>query len=366
MRIGYEAKRVFHNHSGLGNFSRNLIRALALSYPGNEYYLYNPKKPKIAFGDEWPFIKELRPSFKNPLFVNIWRQRLLSERAKKDKVDLFHGLSQELPAGLKKRGVPSVVSVHDVIFLRRPELYKPIDRKIYTRKLKLACRQANSIVAISEQTRKDLEKYLDIPAEKVKVIYQGCAPLFWNEKSQEEIEEVRRQYGLPEKYMLFVGTLEQRKNVGHVVKAAQKLNIPLVLIGRATKYWKQYVAPEINTGLIHTPSVWNNEHLAAIYQGANLFTYPSAFEGFGIPVLEALVSKTPVITSNISSLPEVAGPASLLIDPDSLEELTQAIDRVWGSEDLQKQMSISGYTFAQHFKDDKIASHWQNLYSSLI
>jgi len=366
MRIGYEAKRVFHNRSGLGNFSRNLVRALATSYPDDEYYLYNPKKPKVPFGEDLPPVKELRPSISNPLFVNIWRQRLLADRAKKDQVDIFHGLSQELPTGLRKRGIPSVLTVHDLIFMRNPQLYKPIDRKIYTRKLKLACQQATSIVAISEQTRRDLEEFLKIPAENIKVIYQGCDPLFREEQSATEIERIKQVYGLPEKYVLFVGTLEKRKNVAQVVKATQKLEIPLVMIGRATKYWKKHVEPGLNHKLVYTPSVMDNQHLAALYQGATLFVYPSTFEGFGIPVLEALVSKTPVITSNTSSLPEVAGPSSLLVDPKSQEDLTTAIDRVWRSEELQKQMMESGYTFAQHFKDDVIARQWHNLYTSLV
>ncbi len=366
MRIGYEAKRVFHNRSGLGNFSRNLIRSLATYHPENEYYLYNPKKAKIAFGQELDSVKELRPSFKNPLFVNLWRQRLLSERAQKDGVQIFHGLSQELPAGLQKRNIPSVLSVHDLIFIRKPELYKAIDRKIYTRKLKSACRQASAIVAISEQTRQDLQEFLDISADKVKVIYQGCNPLYWEEKKPGEIQTVRTTYQLPESYALFVGTLEKRKNAALVAQTAQKLGIPTVMIGRPTRQWLKEVAPGLNPNLILTPTVTDNEHLAAIYRGAKLFVYPSSFEGFGIPVLEALVSKVPVITSNLSSLPEVAGPSSILIDPDTPEELEEAMNRVWNSEELSQQMIKSGYTFAQHFKDDVIARQWQNLYSSLL
>lgn len=366
MRIGYEAKRVFHNASGLGNYSRNLIRSMSLFNPQNNYFLYNPSQGKIEFGKDFSNVKEVQSDFSNPVLTNLWRQKLIPQRAQKDGIDIFHGLSHELPYGLKKKGIPSVVTIHDLIFIRKPELYSSIDRKVYTVKMKAACQQASKIVATSIQTKKDLIKFLQIPAEKISVIYQGCDPLFWQYYSNEEIKSTLSKYNLPAKFLLFVGTLEERKNVIKVAEAAKELNVPLVLIGRKTPYWETYVQNNADTNpQIYTPEVKDNMDLAKIYKAASVFVYPSHFEGFGIPVLEALASKTPVVTSTISSLPEVAGPDSILVNPDSQSEINNALRMILSSEELQCKMKKNGYTFAQNFTDSKIAEQWQKLYSSL-
>lgn len=368
MKIGYEAKRIYHNRSGLGNYGRNLLRALATSFPENEYLLYNPKKAKVNFGEFLPNVKEQNPSVSNALYSNLWRQRLLSDRAAKDGIEIFHGLAQELPLGMYKKGIKTVVTVHDLIFLRYPQLYKFIDRKIYLRKLRSACKQADVIVAISQQTKNDLEHFLKIPHEQIKVIYQGVNPIYWKEFLDEEPGDVRDRYGLPEKFALFVGTLEIRKGVDKLLEAQLQTGIPVVYVGRKTRFWNKMITLgkyDSIRHLIFTPSVESDELLAKLYRVATLFVYPSIFEGFGIPVLEALVSKTPVITSNRSSLPEAAGPSSLLVDPEDQNQISDNMQKIWNSESLRTEMAQSGYTFARNFKDEKIAEQWMRLYKSL-
>ncbi len=368
MIIGYEAKRIFHNAVGLGNFGRNLIRNLTEHYPGNQYLLYNPKSAEIPLEKQCPQVKEILPPYQNVLLSNIWRQYLLSDKVVKDRVDIFHGLSQELPSGLKKRKVKSVVSVHDFIFLRYPRLYRYIDRKIYFKKVKQACEQATRIVAVSEQTRKDINHFLKIPSEDIDIIYQSCNPVFSQQIDQQDIWETLNHHSLPEEFLLFVGTLERRKNPHLVLKAVEKLEIPAVLIGRPTRFWKQHLAkfPAAKAHLIHTPLVSNTRQLAHLYRAAKLFVYPSDYEGFGIPVLEAVISGTPVITSNNSSLPEVAGPSSILVNTQKPAELTKQIERVWQSKALQKELTRASLIFAENFADKKIAEHWNRLYQSLI
>ncbi len=368
MKIGYEAKRIYHNASGLGNYGRNLIRSLATFYPENKYHLYNPKAGKVPFGEFLPSVVEENPSIANPLYANIWRQRLMSGRVKKDGIEIFHGLAQELPLGLGKQGVKSVLTVHDLIFMRYPQLYNYIDRKIYIRKLKSACRRADEIVAISEQTKNDLVEFMHIPRERIKVIYQGVNPIYWKEFEDEEPQDVRDRYGLPKKFALFVGTLEIRKGVDKLLEAQLELDIPIVYVGRKTKFWEQMSGLKKYDGIRHlifTPEVKEDELLAKLYRVANVFIYPSIFEGFGIPVLEALVSKTPVITSNNSSLPEVAGPSSILVNPEDQQEITAALKKVWDDEDLRKTMAETGYEFAQNFSDESIAKTWMRLYQSM-
>lgn len=368
MKIGYEAKRIYHNHSGLGNYGRNLLRALATYYPENEYHLYNPKKAEIPFGEFLNSIKEETPNLSNQLYANLWRQRLLSDRTKKDGIEIFHGLAQELPLGLGKKGIKTVVTVHDLIFIRYPHLYKYIDRKIYLRKLRSACKRADEIVAISQQTKDDLVKYLNLNPDRIKVIYQGVNPIYWEEFEDEGPQDVRDRYDLPKKFALFVGTLEVRKGVDKLLDAQLKTGIPVVYVGRKTKFWNQTVNQKKYDKIRHlifTPEVREDELLAKLYRVANLFVYPSIFEGFGIPVLEALISRTPVITSKVSSLPEVAGPKSLLVDPTSLDEITEALQQVWESQEMQKNMAESGYSFAHNFSDEQIAKNWMRLYESL-
>src|SRR5690606_36680526 len=152
MNIGYEAKRVFHNRSGLGNYGRDLVRMLSKYYPQNSYYLYNPKpaKHQLFQPDGVQVVERLPRSRRNRLFYNLWRQRNVINDLSNDGIQLFHGLSGELPIGLSKQRITGVVTIHDLIFLRYPELYSPIDRTIYLLKAKYAAHQANHIIAISE------------------------------------------------------------------------------------------------------------------------------------------------------------------------------------------------------------------------
>lgn len=371
MRIGYEAKRIFHNSSGLGNYGRNLIRALSKYLPENEYYLYNPKEATKPFAEFLPNVKEVLPSVKNSLYANLWRQRLVSDRAKSDGVQIYHGLSQELPLGLSKKGIKSVVSIHDAIFIRYPHLYKTIDRNIYTRKLRAACKRADKIVAISQQTKNDLVEFFDVPANEIEVIYQGVNPIYWKEilDFDEQPDDVRQRFELPEQFALFVGTLEERKGVDKILEAQLETGIPVVYVGRPTAFWENAQSQDKYKNIQHlifTPTVRRDEDLAKIYRLADLFIYPSIFEGFGIPVLEALISKTPVITSNSSSLPEVAGPSGKLVTPENQQEITEALQTVWSDAALRKEMAESGFTFAQGFKDDAIAQQWNRVYQSLL
>lgn len=366
MIIGYEAKRAFHNHSGLGNYSRHLISTLAAYQPENTYYLYNPAAGSVNYTLP-AAAKEIKPGISNKLFANIWRQRLLSSRAKKDGVALFHGLSAELPYGLAKKGVKSVVTVHDLIFLRYPDLYKPIDRKIYLKKVKHACDAADVVVAVSCQTREDIIAFLGIAAQKIVVIYQGCDALYWQNHKANYVP-ILNKFQLPERFALFVGTLEQRKNPDALAEACTRLKIPLVLVGKSTAWWDKY----INSASAETRSycqhirVQNTRDLATIYQLADLFVYPSVFEGFGIPVLEALASKCPVITGNNSALKEVAGPGSMLIDVENQGELENAIAHFWKNEDARASAAEIGFVFAQQFRDEALAQQWFATYRKVL
>jgi glycosyltransferase involved in cell wall biosynthesis len=372
LSIGFDAKRAFFNKSGLGNYSRNLLVALEKNYPGNSYYLFTPKtKNRFILENDQQFnlIEPKSTFFK--LINPLWRRKYMKNDIQKQKLEIFHGLSQELPVGIEKTGTKSVVTVHDLIFIRFPEFYGWINAKIYYKKLVHACKVSDQIVAISKQTKNDLVEYLNITPDKITVIHQGCNPCFWNRHSKEYHEEIRRKYNLPEKYLLYVGTIEERKNLLGIVKALHlaKIDIPLIVIGRKVDLYYKNVLNYITTNklnnVIFTEHILNLE-LPVIYQNAECFIYPSFFEGFGIPLLEALVSGTPAITSKTGCFAEAAGPGSLYVDPGSAEEISDAILKVVNNKELRDKMITIGTDYANNFRDDVIARSYMKLYHSLL
>ena len=371
MKIGFEAKRVYHNTTGLGNYSRDLVRGLAKYYPQNQYFLYNPKKRAVSlFNTTSLAIVEKLPSSKfYQKFKNYWRQRGVVNDIIKDKIEIFHGLSGELPSGLKKRGIKSVVTIHDLIFIRYPNLYSFFDRKIHFIKFKKAVKQADVIIAISEQTKRDIIDFLKVDADKIKVIYQSCHNAFKIEYSQEIKENIRVKYKLPNIFILNVGTLEERKNALSIVKAVSDIDTKLVLIGRETNYSesiKKYItAHNIADKIIFLKNI-PLEDLAIIYQLATVFVYPSIFEGFGIPIIEAIYSKTPVITTKNGVFPEAGGPYSFYVNPKNTDELKNSIEQLLADENLRKSISEKGYAFAHKFNERLISQQINNLYKSLI
>ena len=371
MILGFDAKRFFHNKTGLGNYSRDLIRILAQYHPENSYLLYNPKPKKI---DRIPvdgkiIIEHLPESKKDKKLSSLWRLFSISTQIKKDKVDLYHGLSGEIPIGLNKFQVKTVVTIHDLIFMRYPNLYSFFDRKIHYYKFKYAANKADLVIAISEQTKKDIITYLKINPHKIKVIYQGCAPIFKEEIPAEFIEFTRNKYLLPTKFILNVGTIEKRKNVLSVIKAIKEIDTQLVIIGKKTAYFN-----EINT-FISENKLQNKviflenvelKELASIYRMASVFIYPSVFEGFGIPIIEALYSKTPVITSKGGCFSEAGGENSIYIDALNTEEIKVKLEEVLANPEKREAMKQKGHEFVQKFNDENIAKEWIETYHEVM
>lgn len=370
MKIGYDAKRAFLNRSGLGNYSRSLINALSTNFPGNEYVLYTPKT-----GEETPHLDKglktvLPSSLLDKKLKAIWRSYRLPDQLKKDGINLYHGLSHELPFGIKKTGIKTVVTIHDLIFLRYPRLYSLIDRNIYLKKIKYSCNVADKIVCISEQTKKDLISFLQVDPEKIIVIYQNCDQQFKEDVTSDKKLKVQQTYNLPDRYILHVGTVEERKNALTLVKAyqtAKNTDFHLVIVGKHTSYAEK-VKAEINSknkDRIHFLPNVQFEDLPAIYQQAELFIYPSFFEGFGIPIIEAQYSKVPVISSLGSCFSEAGGPHSTYIDPNSVQELTNTIEKLMENGETRRKIGDLGYEYVQKFNDIKMANDLMELYNSL-
>ena len=223
---------------------------------------------------------------------------------------------------IKNSGIKSIVVIHDLIFKIYPETYPFFDRLIYNFKFKYACKNADKIIAISNQTKNDIIRFYNISESKIEVAYQSCSPLFFTESNLDR--SILSKYKIPEKYNLYVGTVNERKNLKAIIHAYSLLAIndiiPLVIIGNGKKY-KAECEALINKLKLQDHFIWVNnlkqiEHLQLAYQNSNCLIYPSYYEGFGIPIVEAMLSKTPVITSDRSCLPEISGGNAILVNPD--------------------------------------------------
>lgn len=371
MKIGFDSKRLFCNLTGLGNYSRTLLQNLGQFYPGNDYYLYTPK---IKINEETkPFLENPGFEIRIPgvLFKSIWRSYSIKYQLLKDRIQLYHGLSHEIPVHLHKTQIKSVVTIHDLIFKIYPETYSAFDRKIYDIKFRYACQHADRVIAISENTKADIVRFYRIDPDKIDVIYQACNPVFYQSVNQQENDRIIRRHNIPADYLLSVGSVEPRKNLKKVIASLSLLNrdlrIPLVIIGRGRTY-KLEVKEMIRKAGLEKSVIWvdnplNNEQLQAIYQNSKCLLYPSLYEGFGLPVAEALLSRTPVITSDRSSLKEAGGPGSVYIDPEKPEQIAAAIEKVLTDSDFRDRMINDGYLYAhQNFAPEKVTKQVMDCY----
>ena len=367
MKIGFDAKRLYNNFTGLGNYSRTTIDILTEYVPQHQYFLYTPKVTKNQV--TLPYLQSAKCRTCLPegtMKGSLWRSYGLAGDLAHDEIDLFHGLSNEIPTGLAKRGIPSVVTIHDVAFHTFKDMYRWHDRMIYHQKWKYACRHANHIIAISESTKADIIHFFNVPEEKISVIYQPVNKVYYEIEDQKEAQ-------LTAPYMLYVGSVNSRKNLLGIVKAMEllptDLQIPLTIVGGGGSYKRlveQYIAEHHMEHLFHWTSAIDSVSLKQLYAQATLFLYPSFYEGFGLPVVEALLSGCPVLTSNTSSLPEAGGPDSLQTDPRNIEEIRDGIVRILTDDSLRKQMIEGGRQYAlDKFHPETIAGQLANIYEKM-
>lgn len=371
MRIGFDAKRAFLNQAGLGNYSRNTLSSLQKYYPHHDYILYTPEVKSEIF-KEYPLFEIAAPgNFFSRLFKAFWRHYAISKRLNDDKIELFHGLSNELPAGIHRTNIPTVVTIHDLIFMRFPLWYKSFDRKIYLKKVKYACHTASKIIAISNHTRTDLINRLQIEPERIEVIYQSISERYYFHSIKEQIDEVLTKYNLPSKYILTVGTIEPRKNQLAVLKAINRLNldIPYVIIGKPTSY-KSELIEFINMNRMTDQIYFLHDvpdiDLPALYQQALCMIYLSHYEGFGLPVVEAMASGCPVIASSVSCLPEIGDDAALYCEPEDEQCLVEMLNKITSDEELRKSLSEKGKRRSQFFHPEERVNALMELYQKII
>ena len=371
LRIGFDAKRAFNNGTGLGNYSRFVISALAKSFPENEYFLFTPTiKPEFEnFISASSNIKIISPeSILGKTFPALWRSYAIAEMCNELHLDIFFGLSNELPVGIEKFKGKKIVSIHDLIFLRYPDYYNNIDRYIYSKKFNYACEKADLIIAASLQTKNDIIQFFKTDESKIEVIYQNCDENFSVVADEFLKSEISKKYTLPERFILCVGTIEKRKDQLTVLKAFHRLNtknLKLVFIGRQTEYVKQLQEfldkNNLNERVIFLSQIEQND-LPVIFQLSNIFVYASEFEGFGIPILEGLRSAVPVIAANTSSLTEVGGDAALYFNFGDIVDLCERMREAITDDEKRIAAIEKGLLQAMKFDTDKFVSQMEKLF----
>ena len=371
MKIGFDGKRALHNLRGLGNYSRTLIESLDIHFPENEYLLFSTpaKNEELStwsnslsgqakiIGPQTELLKK---------FPSVWRSLLLNKDLKSFDLDVYHGLSHEIPPGINKSNFLKVVTIHDLLYLKFPENFSFIDRNVYHRKFLYSVKEADVVVAICEQTKRDIIEYLHVAEEKIHVVYQSCSPQFYEDVSKEVKESVKAAYNIDYDYVFHIAAMEPNKNQLSIVKAFEKIKNEvkenLVLAGRGGEYKqkvKDYILENNLSNRVKVLEEVPMSDLPALYQMASLFVFPSFYEGFGIPIIEAHFSKTPVITSIGSCFPESGGPSAKYIDPHSIKDIAASMLDVLSSKELQKEMAQKGHEFVQKF-------HWKNTSKNLI
>lgn len=373
MIIGYDAKRAFRNNSGLGNYSRMVIGGVCREGHGMvKSLLFTPttKGRHTHYFDDIQEVEVRQPRGLWAMAGGLWRSVRSGLCARREGVDIYHGLSHELPFFLGD-GVKKVVTMHDLIVRRYPEFFKPADRIIHRLKMRHACRVADMVIAISEQTKCDLVDMMHVPEEKIRVVYQSCDPIFWNPPSA-TLPPSHSAVQLPERYIIAVGTVEERKNQVAAVRALALLpeDVCLVVVGRPRGHYPQQVcrvAKEL--GVDHRVIFLQNavfSDFPALYRGAVASVYMSVFEGFGIPVLESLCCDCPVVTSNVSSMPEAGGDAALYAAPDDYRTLAAHLSRLLSDPAFRNSQIEKGRTQRLKFAPEKVSQDMLALYRSLL
>ncbi len=355
MRVGYDAKRFLFNKTGLGNYSRTLIEHVSKLIT---VILYSPEKSKKTIDHQL-----ITPSI-TPILWRFWR---VIFRFKQDGLNLYHGLSGELPLGIHwLKQTKSIVTIHDVIFKLYPSHYSFIDRLIYRFKTWYAIHFSEHIIAISQSTQKDIEKYYKIDARKISVLYQAAQSIFYENTPKKKTQK--------NPYYLFVSSISPRKNLMLLIEAYnlldEKQRKKVIVVGSGKAHLRACQKQIKDYGLnayFEFKEVHAIKDLKAFYLGAEIFIYPSIYEGFGIPILEAMLCKTPVITSNCSSMPEVAEDHAFYIDPLDAQSLKTQIQYIENNPDMVKEKVLKAYELAhQKYNPEKLAGQLVNLYDQIL
>ena len=375
MRIAIDYTAALHQGAGIGRYTRELVRALARLDRENEYVLCwardagDPPPPEDvpvrSVLRRWPLTERTLIWLWHRLRIPLWAELLTGS------VDIFHSPDFTLPPLLRAKGV---LTIHDLSFLRVPECADPGQRRYLSATVPRSACRADALLADSENTRRDMVELLGLPPHKITVVYPGVDPRFRPANDDHESERVRGRYGLSGPFILALGTLEPRKNLARLLQAYAGLRaeaqagelIPPLAFSGAVGWLVDEVFHLVDALGLHDDVLFlgyvPDEDLPVLLRMASCLVYPSLYEGFGLPVLEALACGTPVVTSRVSSLPEVAGDVAVYCDPRSTADIAQAMRQVLAGEELRQSLSRRGPQQAGRFTWDEAARRVLDVY----
>ncbi|HEX9987118.1 MAG TPA: glycosyltransferase family 1 protein [Chloroflexia bacterium] len=364
MLIGFEASSLQGCKSGVGYYTENLLTSVMNCAPEHKYVLFTNRDVR---GQWRQLAKETVYDRRFFPVRAAWMQGVLPFALRDVKPDLCHFTNYLAPLSCD---CPNIVTIHDMTVFITPRFHRfktlVLDRTLIPK----VARRADAIITVSNSARYDILRYLKVPKEKVRVILSGASPLFQPVTDPERLEAVKAQYGLHQPFILYVGTIEPRKNLTRLIQAfgklkQQRLPHKLVIVGQRGWHCAPIFAEVERLGLAndilftgYVPS----EDLPALYSLAESMAFPSLYEGFGLPVIEAMACGAPVVTSRSSSLMEVAGDVALLVDPLSVEELADALYRLHREPELREELSRQGILRASHFTWENTARATLDLY----
>jgi len=368
MRVALNAQllagEASYRSAGIHRYISEVLRRLPQAAPGFAFTAFiGPRSvPPEASGIRW--VRTAWPTHR-PLVRILWEQLALPWLLARGGWDLFHAMAFVAPLALR---LPVVVTVYDLSFVRYPEAFHAWNRSYLRLFTRLTCRRAAGILTISRAAREDLIRLWRLPPERIGVAYPGVDPRF-RPLPEEEVAAFRARRGLPDSFVLYVGTLEPRKNLGILLDAIGRLSppIPLILVGG--RGWKPAFLSRLRALEQEGRARWvgfvPDAELPLWYNAATLFAYPSRYEGFGMPLLEAMACGTPVIAARASSLPEVVGEAGLLADPEEVEDWVEGIRALGRDAVLREALRARGLARARQFTWEATAAATVELYNKI-
>lgn len=364
MNIAINGLIIDQEKTGIGQYGYNLLNSILRNGSKYNYTIYLQNGIELNYG--------------SIVYRNQYRKRakrILDEQIvmpyKFRKNDLAHFLDYSSPIiGIQN---PFIITIHDLCFYKYPETFTYGSRKLKSIITPISVKNANKIIAVSENTKRDLIEYFPNAENKIEVIYPG-PPEVEKIFSKSQIDKVKSNYGIVGDYILSVGTLEPRKNLKRLIQAFKAINgvfndIKLVIVGKSgwlyDDIFKNINNDKLRENIIITGYV-EQKDISALYSGAEVFVYPSLYEGFGLPPLEAMCCGTPVVVSNTSSLPEVVGNAGVYVEPFSIDSIAEGIIKVIRDKELRNELVQRGYKQANKFSWDKAAAAVVNIYREIL
>ena len=371
--IGFDARSANSENSEIGCYGRFIIKALAEACPENAYFrMYTPKhQPQREYDalDSLPNVESMEPdgAIWRKLSL-LWQMFRMSKDAKRGDVELYHGLANKLPFGLARRDIRSIVTIHDLTFMRNVEDKSPIMTFINKYRYRDTCKRADRVVTVSEFMKGKIVEHLNIDPDKIDVIHMGCDKMYCNKATPEQCENVRKKYNLPANYVLSVGTITENANIELCIKALAKSNMPisLVIAGRASTHIDRLRLEIEHFGTkerVHILCGVAAEDMPAIYSNAIAYLATERYASFNYHIVEALNIGTAVVAVRGTSHEEAAGPDSAYVSPDDSEELRQAIEGIAINMALREDMVAKGKAYAQRFRPEVIAYNMLKCYS---